>query len=57
MTEKTEKRLTVRIPEDLHRKARVKCAETGRTLSEVVRDALRKWVEDSPEQPEDKPVT
>ena len=49
-------RLQVRVPKDLHRRARIKSAETGRPLAEIVRVALRRWVEGEDDfQPEGKP--
>lgn len=36
----------VRIPYDLHEKAKAKSERTGTTLSHVVRKALEKWVEE-----------
>ena len=36
----------VRIPFDLHEKAKAKSQETGVTLSHVVRQALEKWVKE-----------
>ena len=38
-----EKRITVIVPEDLHHKARLKSVQTGKSISEVVREALRAW--------------
>jgi plasmid stability protein len=43
--------LTVRMSEDLHRAVRVKAAELGRPLSEIVRGLLRKWIQDEIETP------
>ena len=36
------KRLTVDIPEDLHRRLKVKCAADGEQMSDVIRDLLLK---------------
>ncbi len=36
----------VRIPFDLHEKAKAKSQETGVTLSHVIRKALEEWVEE-----------
>lgn len=36
----------VRIPFDLHEKAKAKSRKTGVTLSHVVRQALEEWVEE-----------
>jgi len=43
-----KKQLVAWVPEELHRKARVKSAQTGRPISEVIREALRRWVEETP---------
>ena len=40
-----EHKLTVRISEDEYRPVRVKAAELGRPVSEIVRGLLRLWVE------------
>lgn len=47
-----ERSLTVRMSEELHRGVRVKAAELGRPVSEIVRGLLRKWVEGEVETPE-----
>ena len=41
-----EKRVTVRVPEDLHKKAREKAKEKDVTVSQVVRRALREFTKD-----------
>jgi hypothetical protein len=41
--DKRERRITVIISRDLHRRAKIKAAETDTPVSVVVRDALRKW--------------
>ena len=47
------KRLTVRLPKQLHRRARIRSAVTGRPISDVIREALRRWVDqDLPESPD-----
>jgi len=54
----TERRITIRVPDDLHRKARIKAAVTGRSVSDVLRDALQKWVEEDDQQQEtNEPTT
>jgi len=51
-----KKRVNVVLPEELHRKAKVKAALTGKSMAEVMREALEKWVEgDPPEEPPKKP--
>ena len=39
-----ERRVMVRVPEELHRAVKVKAAELGRPISEIVRQFLRAWV-------------
>ena len=52
-----EIKTSVRLPEELHRRAREKCRREDITLSQVIRRCLREWVrDDSPEQ-EDQPRT
>jgi hypothetical protein len=43
-----EKRLSVRLPADLHRAVKLKAVLVDRPVSAIVRDLLRKWVEDDP---------
>ena len=47
-----EKIVTVRVPEDLHKKAKKKAKEKDVTVSQVVRRALRAFTEDA-DPPED----
>ena len=42
----TRKQVVVRVPDVLHRKLKVKAAEEGRTITEIVRGMLEEWVED-----------
>lgn len=39
-----ERKLMVRVTEQLHRAVRVKAAELGRPVSEIVRAFLQAWV-------------
>ena len=41
-----EKRITVKVPEDLHRKVKIKATYLGKTISDVVREFLEQFVED-----------
>ena len=41
-----EKVITVRVPEDLHEKAKEKAKEKDTTVSKVVRRALREFTKD-----------
>lgn len=47
-----ERRITVRAPESLHKTVRVKAAELGRPVSEVVRALLEMWTEGKIELPD-----
>ena len=49
-----ERRIMLRVSEDLHRAVRVKAADIGRPVSEVVRGLLRQWVEGKLETPSDE---
>jgi len=40
-----ERRITVKTTETLHKAVRVKAAELGRPVSEIVRDLLTLWTE------------
>jgi predicted DNA binding CopG/RHH family protein len=49
-----EKRLSVRLPSDLHRAVKLKAVRADRPISTIVRELLRKWVEDdSPSEEEE----
>ena len=39
-----ERKMMVRMTEDLHKAVRVKAAELGRPISEIVRELLKAWV-------------
>jgi plasmid stability protein len=47
-----ERKMMVRMPEELHRAVRVKAAELGRPISEIVRAFLTAWVTGKIEVPE-----
>ena len=49
-----EKRLSVRLPSDLHRAVKLKAVQADRPISIVVRELLRKWVEDDPPSEEEE---
>jgi len=42
----SEKRITVRVPESLHRKVKAKAAFVGKSVSDVLREYLREWTGD-----------
>ncbi len=41
-----EKRITVRVPDSLHRKVKAKSALVGKSVSDVLREYLTQWVEE-----------
>lgn len=43
---KQEKRLSIRLPADLHRAVKLKAVQIDKPVSIIVRELLRKWVED-----------
>ena len=47
-----EKRITVKVTESLHRKVKVKAAMMGKSISDVLREYLEAWVEESLSEPE-----
>ena len=46
-----ERKLMTRMTEELHKAVRVKAAELGRPVSEIVRELLTGWVSDEIELP------
>jgi predicted DNA-binding protein len=50
-----KKQVVTRIPDDLHRKVKIKSAKTGKTITEIIKEGLEEWVEDDlpPEDEED----
>jgi hypothetical protein len=49
-----EKRLSVRLPADLHRAVKLKAVQIDKPISIIVRDLLQKWLEDDPVTREEK---
>jgi predicted DNA-binding protein len=49
-----EKRLSVRLPLDLHRAVKLKAVQIDKPISTIVRDLLQKWLEDDPVTREEK---
>ena len=47
-----EKRITVKVPETLHRKVKIKAATVGKSISDILREFLEAWVEESPSEQE-----
>lgn len=53
MPEIEERKTTIRLPEELHRRVKAKAALQGTTITAVVKEYLERWVEkDPPEAPE-----
>jgi len=48
-----ERKMMIRMPEALHKAVRVKAAELGRPVSEIVRELLRGWLSGEIELPEE----
>ncbi len=49
-----EKRITVKVPETLHRRVKVKAAMLGKSISDVLREYLEAWIEEPLPEPEKK---
>ena len=43
-----EKRITIRIPESLHRKIKAKAALLGKTVTDILKEYLEAWIEEAP---------
>jgi len=43
-----ERKTTIRLPEELHRRVKAKAALQGTTITAVVREYLEHWVEEEP---------
>jgi hypothetical protein len=50
------RRITVKTTEELHKAVRVKAAELGRPISEIVRGLLELWIEGAIEVPEGRGI-
>ena len=46
--------ISLRVPDELYQKAKEKAKREDITLSQVLRRALRKWVEEDPPKSEEK---
>ncbi|MBC8445668.1 MAG: hypothetical protein H8D74_00565 [Chloroflexi bacterium] len=46
-----EKSLRIRLPDKLHRAAKIKAAINNTTMAEICRRALAEWVESDPPTP------
>lgn len=49
-----EKRITVKVSEELHRRVKIKAAMVGKSVSDVLREYLDSWVEEPVSEPEKK---
>lgn len=47
-----EKRITVRVPESLHRKVKAKAALMGKSISDILREYLEELVKEEPKEKE-----
>ena len=45
------KRITVETSEEFHHKVKVKATQAGKTISDVIRVLLQKWLEENKEKP------
>ena len=43
-----DRKTTIRLPEDLHRRVKAKAALQGTTITAVVKKYLERWVEEDP---------
>lgn len=48
------KRITVKVSDELHRKARLKSVKVNKPISEVVREALEEWTSNDDPSEEDE---
>ena len=44
-----EKRITIRVPGELHLAVKIKAAKEDQPVSEIIRTLLEEWLEDEPE--------
>lgn len=44
MNRRDQKQIKFRVPEDLHRRAKVIAAQTGQPIQQVLEELLREWV-------------
>jgi predicted DNA binding CopG/RHH family protein len=42
------KAVTVRLPEELHQRAKVRLAERGLSFQELLEEKLHRWLDESP---------
>lgn len=44
--------VTTRIPKDLHRKVKIKSAQTGKPITKIIEKKLKEWVDDDDDEKE-----
>ena len=49
-----DRKTTIRLPEDLHRRVKAKAALQGTTITAVVKEYLERWVEEEPPRESEK---
>ena len=49
-----DRKTTIRLPEDLHRRVKAKAALQGTTITAVVKEYLERWVEEEPPREPEK---
>jgi predicted DNA binding CopG/RHH family protein len=47
-----EKRITVKVSEELHRRVKIKAAMVGKSVSDILREYLESWVEEPLSEPD-----
>ena len=47
-----KKQITTRIPSELHRRIKAKAALVDKTMTEVIEDLLRRWLEEDEQKTE-----
>ena len=45
-----EKRITIRVPAELHLAVKIKAAKEDKPVSEIIRSLLEEWLEEEPEK-------
>lgn len=45
MSDKPDKHLQVKVPEEIHRQARIEAAKTGKSMQEVLDKLVRLWLD------------
>ena len=45
-----EKRITIRVPGELHLAVKIKAAKEDKLVSEIIRTLLEEWLEEEPEE-------